>query len=151
MQKINLDFLDKEELESVKNFLQLKNIISSEIESQAEESKIKKEIKSSRKTRALLTNVLLEMRRQTEKEKNTKPKAKRDASSKKLELCLDEDSIYVVSNNVARRSISPICANDNNNDEEDSLLEKLVEMLKPLIRQMVHDEVKKCIVDLVKS
>ncbi len=144
--KIGLEMLDKEELENLKNLLNINNIISNEIKSEMQEKPVNKDIPSKQK-RSLLRQVLQELKEEYKQQKDKKSKIKRDDFWKKLKVCLDDDAIYVFSNDIAVRSKSPVTAVD----EEDNFLIKILDLLRPMIREMVREEVKKCISELVSS
>ena len=146
--KIDLKLLDKNELESLQHMFDIKKVISSEIELEIKRGKEETDVKTSKQKRKLLVQVLQELKEECKKQKNKNSKFKRDDLWKKLNVCLENDAVYVVNNNIAMRSVSP---NEADNDsDEDRLLEKLLDLMKPLIRQIVREEVKKCISELLK-
>ena len=145
--KIDLEMLDKDELENLKNLLEIKTVIADEIESEMQENPVNKDIKTSKQKSVLLRQVLLELREECKQQNDRKSKIKRDDLWKKLKVCLDNDRVYIVSNDIAIRSPSPVTVLD----EEDKLLVKILDLLRPMIREMVREEVKKCISELVSS
>ncbi len=122
--KIDLELLDDQELDSLKQMLKMTNEDLGPIE------------------QSILSSVLKEMRQESDENK------KRDNAWKKLKLCLETEAINEIIEDVGKRSLS---ADEEKLSENETVLKKLVEMLEPVIRRIVREEVQRCVSELIKN
>lgn len=168
MSNIDFQLLDSDEIDNIKKLLRLNGIEAHEGDDEIEAiyandmALYKQNVKgldfSKINKRLYFSTILFEMKKEALERRRKMPKKiiqskavrRRIFDQKMLKIRIEPDAIYEIIDNVAKRAISPVTVIGSEMNIEDRLVNKIVEAMKPFIKQCVKEEVHRYISSLTK-